>query len=60
MAKLRPTWASLSEKTGSGYVPLGTGKDGVQEFVEHDCNPPKGAKGPWQCWCGRVWRESWL
>ncbi|HTF49509.1 MAG TPA: hypothetical protein VK735_18860 [Pseudonocardia sp.] len=53
--KWRPTWASLNEKTRRGYVPLGTTKSGVREFVEHDCRPPSGS-GTWTCGCGREWR----
>lgn len=57
--KRRPTWDSLSEKTGSGYVPAGTSTTiwgtRVKEFVEHDCTPPAGT-GSWTCGCGRVWR----
>lgn len=58
--KLRPTWSSLNERTGSGYVRLGKTKtiwgETVKEFVEHDCNPPSNGKGPWRCGCGREWR----
>jgi len=60
MAKLRPTLASLNERTGQGYVPLGVGRDGVREFVEHDCRPPQDGRKEWQCGCGRVWKSGWL
>lgn len=59
--KWHPTRASLDERTRSGYVPLGTTKSGVREFVEHDCNPPSrngGRSGSWTCSCGREWRQG--
>lgn len=64
MGKMRPTWGSLDPKTGSGYVPHGTTKswwsgEVIQEFVEHDCNPPATAKGSWRCGCGREWVRTW-
>jgi hypothetical protein len=60
MSKWRATWSSLSERTGSGYVPLGTAKvrgKTVREYVEHDCAPPSNGSGSWTCGCGRVWRR---
>jgi hypothetical protein len=57
----RPVWGSLSERTGSGYVPLGTTRDGVAEFVEHDCRPPRDSRErSWTCGCGRRWTRGWL
>jgi hypothetical protein len=50
MSTWRPVWGSLSEKSGSGYIPLGTGSDGVAEFVEHDCSPPPDSSArTWTC-----------
>lgn len=60
--KWRATWASLSERTGSGYVPAGTSRTWtgrrVQEFVEHECSPPSGGTArSWTCGCGREHRR---
>ena len=49
---------SPNERTKVGYVYAGSPKPGVEDYVEHDCQP-SGSSGTWTCGpCGRKWKWS--